>query len=112
MAELSAANRAALAHARERAERARARISDPDLLAAVRDAAVTLNFHPDRLLADGRTVAEALLQDGVYRSQFETRVSGGGLTAHPGGDRDRWERELFGGAYAARPRRSGRATAA
>ncbi|MFU8854715.1 DUF3626 domain-containing protein [Micromonospora sp. SL1-18] len=60
---------------------------------------LTLNFHPDRLLRDGRTVAEALDQDGVYRSQFETGISNGGLTAFPGGDRDRWEATLFGGAY-------------
>ncbi|KAB1906165.1 DUF3626 domain-containing protein [Micromonospora sp. AMSO31t] len=60
---------------------------------------LTLNFHPDRLLGDGRTVAEALDQEGVYRSQFETGVSNGGLTAFPGGDRDRWEERLFGGAY-------------
>ena len=111
MAELSAANRRALAYALERAQRDRPRISDPDLLAAVRVAAVTLNFHPDRLLADGRKVDVALLEEGVYRSQFETRISGGGLTAHPGGDRDRWESELFGGAYDGAPRPSGRATA-
>ncbi|MFI6326946.1 DUF3626 domain-containing protein [Micromonospora chersina] len=60
---------------------------------------LTLNFHPDRLLGDGRTVAEALDQEGVYRSQFETGISNGGLTAFPGGDRDRWEEALFGGAY-------------
>jgi hypothetical protein len=35
----------------------------------------------------------------VYRSQFVTGISNGGLTAHPGGDRDRWEERLFGGAY-------------
>jgi Protein of unknown function (DUF3626) len=64
-------------------------------------AAVTINFHPDRVLADGRSVAGALLQEGVYRSQFETRISSGGLTAHPGGDRDRWEERMFGGAYQA-----------
>ncbi|MEU8264642.1 DUF3626 domain-containing protein [Micromonospora sp. NPDC048999] len=60
---------------------------------------LTLNFHPDRLLRDGRTVAEALDRDGVYRSQFETGISNGGLTAYPGGDRDRWEAMLFGEAY-------------
>ncbi|MGR6319689.1 DUF3626 domain-containing protein [Micromonospora soli] len=60
---------------------------------------LTLNFHPDRPLRDGRTVAEALDQEGVYRSQFETGISNGGLTAFPGGDRDRWEQTLFGGAY-------------
>ena len=42
--------------------------------------ALTLNFHPDRLLADGRCVAQALHDDGVYRSQFETRISIRNLT--------------------------------
>ena len=60
---------------------------------------LTLNFHPDRLLRDGRTVATALDEEGVYRSQFETGISNGGLTAFPGGYRDRWEEALFGGAY-------------
>ncbi|GMA86150.1 hypothetical protein GCM10025868_14000 [Angustibacter aerolatus] len=32
-------------------------------------------------------------------SQFVTGTSNGGLTAHPGGDRWRWESRLFGGAY-------------
>lgn len=59
---------------------------------------VTLNFHPDRLL-DGATVLERLARDGVYRSQFETGTSNGGLTAHPGGDRWRWEQRIFGHAY-------------
>ncbi|MFI6225796.1 DUF3626 domain-containing protein [Micromonospora echinospora] len=62
---------------------------------------LTVNFHPDRLLADGQTVADALAEEGVYRSQFETGISNGGLTAYPGGDRDRWEAALFGGAYQA-----------
>ncbi|MEV4466406.1 DUF3626 domain-containing protein [Micromonospora echinofusca] len=75
----------------------------PELLIAAvgRHGRLTLNFHPDRLLADGRTVAEALAAEGVYRSQFETGISNGGLTAFPGGDRDRWEETLFGGAYQA-----------
>ncbi|WP_116505872.1 DUF3626 domain-containing protein [Micromonospora sp. B006] len=60
---------------------------------------LTLNFHPDRVLRDGRTVVEALEEEGVYRSQFETGVSNGGLTAYPGGDRDVWEQAMFGGAY-------------
>lgn len=60
---------------------------------------VTLNFHPDRMLSDGTTVAEGLARDGVYRGQFETGISNGSRTAFPGGDRDRWERLLFGGAY-------------
>ncbi|WP_328473977.1 DUF3626 domain-containing protein [Actinoplanes sp. NBC_00393] len=60
---------------------------------------MTVNFHPDRLVADGRTVAQCLADDGVYRSQFETRISNGGLTAYPVGDRDRWEHRMFGGAY-------------
>lgn len=64
-----------------------------------KDTRVALNFHPDRLARDGRMVAEAMLEDGIYRSQFESGISNGGLTAFPGGDRDRWEEQLFGGAY-------------
>ena len=59
---------------------------------------VTLHFHPDRLVGDQLTI-EALADDGRYRSQFETGTSNGGLTAHPGGDRWRWESRMFGGAY-------------
>ena len=59
---------------------------------------VTLNFHPDRLV-DGATVLQRLAHDGRYRSQFETGTSNGGLSAHPGGDRWRWEQRMFGHAY-------------
>ncbi|MFI8962864.1 DUF3626 domain-containing protein [Streptomyces sp. NPDC053493] len=52
---------------------------------------VTLNFHP--------TFLDRLGEDGVYRSQFVTGTSNGGLTARPGGDRWRWESRIFGGAY-------------
>ena len=69
------------------------------LAAAVQRGRLTVNFHPDRLCADGRSVAAALAEDGVYRSQFVTGISNGGLTAYPGGDRDRWEQQMFGGAY-------------
>ncbi|MFE0103439.1 DUF3626 domain-containing protein [Streptomyces sp. NPDC059009] len=59
---------------------------------------VTLNFHPDRLL-HGKPILDALAEDGVYHSQFVTGTSNGGLTAHPGGDRWRWESRIFNGAY-------------
>ncbi|MFB7194454.1 DUF3626 domain-containing protein [Streptomyces sp. NPDC056240] len=59
---------------------------------------VTLNFHPDRLL-HGKPILDALADDGVYRSQFVTGTSNGGLTAHPGGDRWRWESRIFDGSY-------------
>ncbi|GAA3401586.1 DUF3626 domain-containing protein [Paenibacillus hodogayensis] len=72
----------------------------PSILSHIRThARVTLNFHPDRMLPDGRTVIEGLLRDGLYSSQFETGISNGSRTAYPGGDRDRWELSLFGGAY-------------
>jgi hypothetical protein len=51
---------------------------------------LTLHFHPDRLVA-GMSILELMARDGVYRSQYETGTSNGGLTAHPGGDRWRWE---------------------
>ena len=119
---LTAANRAALGHARAAALRERARhragiarvtsIGVDELAAALRRAPLTINFHPDRVIADGRSVAEALRDEGVYRSQFETRISAGGLTAFPGGDRDRWEHELFGVAYAGAREAGGPSTAA
>jgi len=56
---------------------------------------VGLNFHPDRIAADGRTVAEALLENGIYRNQFETRISNGGL----GAVREGFEERLFAGVY-------------
>jgi hypothetical protein len=59
---------------------------------------VTLNFHPDRWFG-GLLVLEAIGRDGVYRSQFETGTSNGGLTAYPGGARWGWESRMFGGAY-------------
>jgi hypothetical protein len=59
---------------------------------------VTVHFHPDRLV-EGRPLLAHLAADGRYRSQFETGTSNGGLTAHPGGDRWRWEQRIFGGAY-------------
>ncbi len=59
---------------------------------------VAIHFHPDWPFAGG-TVITALARDGAYRSQFETGISNGGLTAFPGGDRWRWESRLFGRRY-------------
>ncbi|GGY93671.1 hypothetical protein GCM10010300_42190 [Streptomyces olivaceoviridis] len=59
---------------------------------------ITLNFHPDRI-SGGLPILESLARDGAYHSQFVTGTSNGGLTAHPGGDRTRWESRIFGGAY-------------
>lgn len=63
---------------------------------------LTLHFHPDRKSA-GATVIDALARDGVYRNQFETGTSNGGVTAFPGGDRWRWESRLFAQRYDAAP---------
>jgi hypothetical protein len=78
----------ALAHIAARAE-------GPPIEAGLR---VTLNFHPDRL-HDRVPILVALGRDGVYRSQFETGTSNGGLGAHPGGIRWNFESRIFGGAY-------------
>lgn len=59
---------------------------------------VNLHFHPDRLF-HGEPILAAMARAGVYRSQFETGTSNGGLTARPGGDRWAWESRIFGGAY-------------
>jgi hypothetical protein len=116
---LSSAQRAALGHveslARARVDEARASLrrllartgaTEAALEAALgalrRHARVMLHFHPDRLCSQGHSVAEGLLRDGIYKSQFETGLSSGSLTAFAGGQRDEWERSLFGGAYHAR----------
>ncbi|WP_336622399.1 DUF3626 domain-containing protein [Nocardioides oceani] len=59
---------------------------------------VTLQFHPDWPYRDGMVI-ESMARDRVYRSQFETGTSNGGLTAFTGGDRWRWESRLFEGRY-------------
>ena len=108
---LTAAQAAALAHVRTLAERDRhgATVRATEVLVrAGIDVGVdelcarigvlgrvVCNFHPDRIAADGRTVVEALLADGVYRNQFETGISNGGL----GAVRERFEERLFAGAY-------------
>ncbi|TVX94112.1 DUF3626 domain-containing protein [Paenibacillus agilis] len=63
------------------------------------NARVALHFHPDRLTADMKTVAQSLLEQGIYKSQFETHISNGSVSAYSGGARDLWEKTLFGGAY-------------
>ena len=62
------------------------------------DLDITVHFHPDRLVGEVPLLRH-LATDGVYRSQFETGTSNGGLTARAGGDRWRWEHRMFGGAY-------------
>src|SRR4051794_8155700 len=62
------------------------------------DPDVTVHFPPDRLVGEV-PLLRPLVTDGVSRSQFERGRSTGGLTAHPGGDRRRWEHRLFGGVY-------------
>ncbi|MFF5922344.1 DUF3626 domain-containing protein [Streptomyces flavochromogenes] len=76
------------AHARRALAHVAARSTGEPIDPALR---VTLNFHPHFL---GR-----LADDGVYRPQFVTGTSNGGLTARPGGDRWRWESRIFGGTY-------------
>jgi len=60
---------------------------------------VTLNFHPDHILASGESLLEALLREDLWKSQFETGSSNGGLSAYPGGERWQWEHRAFSGCY-------------
>lgn len=116
LSRLSASQRAALRHVEAAARRVeatdRARIADllaragcdPDNYARALEcvrvhARIALHFHPDRFRLKSTTVAEALLEGGVYRNQFETGLSSGSISAFPGGARDAWENILFGGAY-------------
>jgi hypothetical protein len=65
---------------------------------------LTVQFHPNWPHGP-RTVIESLAADGVYRSQFATGISNGGLTAYRGGDRWEWESRLFSGRYDDQPER-------
>lgn len=62
-------------------------------------AKIGLHFHPDRPDSTMKSVAEALLEQGIYKSQFETFLSNGSVSAYSGGERDIWEKRIFGGAY-------------
>lgn len=60
---------------------------------------LTVNFHPDRVSRSGRSVAAGLAADGFYRTQWATGVTAGSRSAVNGGERQRFEREFFAGAY-------------
>lgn len=57
---------------------------------------ICLHFHPYRLNNQGESVIELLLHSGIYKNQFETKISNGSLSAYKGGQRDIWENNLFG----------------
>ena len=59
---------------------------------------ITVNFHPDRYF-ERIHILESISRAGVYKSQFETGSSNGGLTAYVGGDRWNWESRIFGASY-------------
>jgi hypothetical protein len=116
MRELTDAQREAIAHverlalarraeawAEIRASLRAAGVSEADFLEAMQHlrgaVTVALAFHPERTSRGGRSVAHGLLADGMYRNQFETGLSSGSVSAFAGGERDGWERRLFGGAY-------------
>ncbi|PQD95667.1 DUF3626 domain-containing protein [Pradoshia eiseniae] len=63
------------------------------------NARISLHFHPDRLDSSLNSIAESLFMQGEYKSQFETLISSGSVSAVPGGERDLWEKRMFGGAY-------------
>src|SRR5690625_2558321 len=46
-----------------------------------------------------KSVAEALLEQGKYKNQFETLLSNGKLAPSSRSERDVWENRIFGGAY-------------
>lgn len=60
---------------------------------------LTLNFHPDRLSANGLAVAEGLATSGQYQPQSQTGISNGARFPVGAGDRADWESTLFSGVY-------------
>jgi hypothetical protein len=63
---------------------------------------LTVQFQPN-WPHGARTVIESMAADGIYRSQFTTGISNGGLTAYRGGDRWEWESRLFSRRYDDQP---------
>lgn len=74
-------------------------VSPVELVARMLRHPVTLNFHPDRISANGCTVLESMTGQGCYHSQFVTGTTNGSRTAFAGGERHEWEQRLFGAAY-------------
>ncbi|MFK8101974.1 MAG: DUF3626 domain-containing protein [Saprospiraceae bacterium] len=58
-------------------------------------ASIAIHFHPYRLNRNFQNVLSLLIETGLYKSQFETQISNGSLTAFEGGARDQWENVLF-----------------
>ncbi|MEO5712374.1 MAG: DUF3626 domain-containing protein [Luteolibacter sp.] len=60
---------------------------------------LTINFHPDRTTPNGLPILEAIRRDGHVKSQFESGMSNGSLSAYEGGARWEWEQKAFFGIY-------------
>jgi len=60
---------------------------------------ITINFHPDRLSNNGKTIMENLIEQGQYYSQFRTDTTNGGTGIHVGGNRFVWEQNMFSDTY-------------
>ena len=45
-----------------------------------RYARIAINFHPDRPDSQRKTTIENLFEQGIYKNQFETLISAGGLS--------------------------------
>ena len=52
------------------------------------NARIDVHFHPERLSLNGKSVAEGILSEGIFRNQYDTGLSSGSTTAFPGGERD------------------------
>lgn len=75
------------------------KVNADNLIDKVLSCPITINFHPDRISNNGKTIMENLLQQGRYLSQFHTSVTNGGRSAYMGGDRFMWEQNLFFDSY-------------
>ena len=69
------------------------------LIDRVLQSPITVNFHPDRLSNNGKTVLQNLFEQGYYHGQFRTGITNGGKTAFIGGDRFLWEQRMFHNSY-------------
>jgi len=74
-------------------------VNPQTLVNKVLNAPITINFHPDRISNNGKTILENLIDCGQYLNQFQTGTSNGGTGIHSGGNRFTFEQNLFFDTY-------------
>lgn len=74
-------------------------ITTEHLTDAFRNKRITINFHPDRMTNNHKTVIQCLHDEGEYKNQYHSGISGGSYSPYNGGLRFEIEEKLFPNIY-------------